>query len=354
MSTLPRAGTGREKTAAREGRREAGAAQAGGDGEVTFLKAISQALREEMERDESVFLIGEDIGVYGGAFKVTEGFIEKFGPDRVIDAPLEETGFFGAAIGASMMGMRPVVEVQYADFISCGWDQLVNVAAKMHYRTREPVPLVIRGPSAAGLRAGPFHSQSPEGWFAHVPGLKVVVPSTPTDAKGLLKSAIRDDNPVIFFEPKFLYRRVKERLPEGDYTIPLGKAAIARAGDDVSVVTYGNMVHKALEAAYVLEGRGVSVEVVDVRTILPLDKETILGSVRKTSKAFVLTEDTLSYGVSAELAATIATEAFEDLDGPVARMAPPDTPIPYSAPLEDFWLPQVPDIVEAIEELATY
>lgn len=329
-------------------------AEQGEPKEVTYLKAISQALREEMRRDDNVFMIGEDIGVYGGAFKVTEGFIEEFGPDRVIDAPLSETGFIGAAIGAAMMGMRPVVEVQYADFISCGWDQIVNVAAKMHYRTREAVPLVIRGPSAAGLRAGPFHSASPEAWFAHTPGLKVVVPATPTDAKGLLKSAIRDNNPVIFFEPKILYRRVKEAIPQEDYEIPIGKAKVARLGDDLSVITYGAMLHKALEAAEILASRGISLEVVDLRTIMPLDRETVLESVAKTSKAFILTEDTLSYGISGELAALIATEAFENLDGPVVRMAPPDTPIPYSAPLEDFWLPQVQGIVEEIQKLAEY
>lgn len=322
--------------------------------EVTFLKAISQALREEMERDERVFIMGEDVGVYGGAFKVTEGFIEEFGPERVLDTPLSEVGFFGAGIGAALMGMRPVVEVQYADFISCGWDQIVNVAAKMHYRARESVPIVFRTPSAGGVRAGPFHSQSPEGWFCHTPGLKVVVPATPKDAKGLLKSAIRDNNPVLFFEPKYLYRRVKEVLPEGDYTVPIGKANIAREGEDVSVITYGTMVHKALEAARVLEGRGISVEVVDLRTLLPLDREAILTSIAKTNKAFVLTEDTMSYGISAELTATVAAEAFEELDGPVVRMAPPDTPVPYSPPLEDYWLPQVTDVVAGIERLAAY
>ncbi|MCL5292969.1 MAG: alpha-ketoacid dehydrogenase subunit beta [Actinobacteria bacterium] len=307
-----------------------------------------------MKRDDAVFIMGEDVGVYGGAFKVTEGFIEEFGPERVLDTPLSETGFFGAAIGAAMMGMRPVVEVQYADFISCGWDQIVNVAAKMHYRVREAVPVVIRGPSAGGLRAGPFHSQSPEGWFAHTPGLKVVVPATPTDAKGLLKSAIRDNNPVIFFEPKFLYRRVKEVVPGDDYTVPIGQARIAREGEDLSVITYGTMVHRALEAARILEARGISIEVIDLRTLLPLDRNTILESISRTSKAFVLTEDTTGYGISAELVATIATEAFEELDGPIVRLAPPDTPIPYSAPLEDYWLPQVQRIVVEIEKLAAY
>ncbi len=322
--------------------------------EITYLKAVSEALWEEMERDESVFILGEDVGVYGGAFKVTEGFIEKFGPERVLDTPLTESGFIGAAVGAAMMGMRPVVEVQYADFISCGWDQIVNVAAKMHYRTREPVPMVIRGPSAGGVRAGPFHSQSPEAWFAHAPGLKVIVPATPSDAKGLLKAAIRDNNPVIFFEPKYLYRRVKEVVPDGDYTIPIGKAKTAREGEDISVITYGTMVHRALEAASLLQERDISVEVIDLRTIYPLDREAVLESVSKTGKAFVLTEDTLSYGISAEISATIAERAFENLDGPIARLAPPDTPVPYSPTLEDFWLPQTAKIAEEIEKLAAY
>lgn len=322
--------------------------------EITYLKAVAEALWEEMERDDSVFILGEDVGVYGGAFKVTEGFIERFGPERVLDTPLTESGFIGAAIGAAMMGMRPVVEVQYADFISCGWDQIVNVAAKMHYRTREPVPMVIRGPSAAGVRAGPFHSQSPEAWFAHTPGLKVIVPATPTDTKGLLKAAIRDNNPVIFFEPKYLYRRVKEVIPEGDYVIPIGKAKTAREGEDISVITYGTMVHRALEAASLLEERGISVEVIDLRTIYPLDRDAILDSVLKTSKALVLTEDTLSYGISAEVSATIAERAFESLDGPIVRVAPPDTPVPYSRPLEDFWLPQAAKIADEIEKLAAY
>lgn len=322
--------------------------------ESTFLQAISQALWEVMEADDRVFIMGEDVGAYGGAFKVTKGFIEHFGEDRVIDTPLGETGFIGAGIGAALMGMRPVVEVQYADFISCGWDQIVNVAAKMHYRTGEPVPMVIRGPSGAGLRAGPFHSQSPEAWFGHTPGLKVVVPSTPYDAKGLLKAAIYDDNPVIYFEHKYLYRRLKEVLPQEDYVVPLGRARIHREGTDVSVLTYGAMVHKALEAAEALAGKGVSVEVVDLRTIVPMDRETLVNSVKKTSKALVLTEDARTLGVGAEIAATVAQEAFEWLDGPVVRITPPDTPIPYSPPLEDAFLPQTAGIIEAIEKLVAY
>lgn len=322
--------------------------------EVTFLQAISQALWEEMERDGSVFLLGEDIGVYGGAFKVTEDFIGHFGPERVIDTPLAESAFIGGAIGAAIMGMRPVVEVQYADFISCGWDQIVNMAAKMHYRTGDAVPLVIRGASGAGLRAGPFHSQSPEGWFAHVPGLKVVVPGTPYDAKGLLISAIRDNNPVIFFEHKYLYRRLKETLPEEDYTVQIGKADIKRAGDDITVISYGAMLQKSLEAAEILDSAGISVEVLDLRTISPLDEETILSSLGKTKKALIVHEDTRTLGIGAEVAAIIAEEGFESLDAPVVRLTAPDTPIPFSPPLEDFFLPQTDGIVEAVKKLVEY
>lgn len=322
--------------------------------EVTFLQAVSQALWEEMERDQRVFLMGEDIGVYGGAFKVTEGFLEHFGEERVIDTPLSETGFFGAAIGAALMGMRPVVEVQYADFISCGWDQIVNVAAKMHYRSGEAVPLVIRGPSGGGLRAGPFHSQNPEGWFAHTPGLKVVVPSTAYDTKGLLKAAIRDDNPVIFFEHKYLYRRIKEELPQDDYVVPLGKARIHRQGEDITVITYGAMVYKALEAAEILADEGISLEILDLRTIYPLDKEAILQSVAKTNKASILQEDVRTLGIGSEVSAILAEEGFESLDGPVVRITAPDTPVPFSPPLEDAFIPQTPKIAETLRKLAAY
>jgi len=322
--------------------------------ETSYIDAISQALREEMERDPGVFMMGEDIGIYGGAFKVTEGFIDRFGPERVIDMPIAEEAFMGMAVGAALMGMRPVVEVQYADFISCGWDQLVNTAAKMHYRTRDAVPMVVRGPSGAGLKAGPFHSQSPEGWFAHVPGLKVIVPGTPYDAKGLLKSAIRDNNPVIYFEHKYLYRRLKEVLPAEDYTVPISKAKVQREGNDVTIVTYGAMLQTALEAAKQVEEKGTSIEVVDLRTIYPLDKETILNSVAKTSKAIMLYEDTRTLGIGAEVSAIIAEEGFEYLDGPIIRVSSPDAPIPYSPPLEDFFLPQVEDVVAAIDRLSAY
>lgn len=322
--------------------------------EVTYLQAISAALDEMMEADDNVFLIGEDIGIYGGAFKVTKGFLDKFGARRVIDAPLSETGFIGAAIGAALMGLRPIVEVQYADFISCGWDQIVNVAAKLFYRTGDSVPLVIRAPSGAGLRAGPFHSQSPEALFAHVPGLKVVVPATPYDAKGLLRSAVIDPNPVIYFEHKYLYRRVKEQVPDEPFEVPIGKAEVKRAGDDLTVITYGAMYHKVIEAADLLADEGVSLEIVDLRTIVPLDRQTVIESVKKTSKALVVVEDNYSFGIGAEIIATITDEAFEFLDGPLMRLAPPDVPIPYSPPLEDAYLPQTEEIVRAAKDLAEY
>lgn len=322
--------------------------------ESTFLEAISMALREALREDERVFMIGEDIGGYGGAFKVTKGFLEEFGAKRIIDSPLSETGFIGAAIGAALMGLRPIVEIQYADFISCGWDQIVNVAAKIKYRTGDPVPMVIRAPSGAGLRAGPFHSQSPEGWFAHVPGLKVVVPSTPYDARGLLRSAVLDPNPVVYFEHKLLYRSIKEQLPEEPYELPLGKAAVKLPGEDMTVVTYGAMYHKVMEAVGRLASEDISIEVIDLRTIAPLDRETILESVKKTGKAAVVVEDSYSFGVGAEVVATIAEGAFEYLDGPLVRVAPPDIPIPYSPPLEDAYLPDASDIERALRELAAY
>ena len=322
--------------------------------EVTFLQAISQALWEEMEQDERVFILGEDVGAYGGAFKVTEGFVEHFGGNRVIDTPLAETAIMGAAIGSALMGMRPVAEVQYADFIACGFDQLVNVAAKFHYRSGSPVPMVVRGPSGGGVRGGPFHSQSPEGWFVHTPGLKVVVPATARDAKGLLKAAIRDPNPVLYFEHKFLYRRIKEVLPDGDYTVPLGKADVKREGTDLSIITYGSMLHKALEAADVLDARGISVEVLDLRTLAPLDKEAVLETVAKTNRALLLQEDVRVLGIMSEVSAILAEEGFGNLDAPVVRITAPHTPVPFSPPLEDFFIPQVPGIVEAAEKLAAY
>lgn len=322
--------------------------------EATYLEAISQALDEEMTRDERVFLIGEDIGTYGGAFKITEGFLRKYGEWRVLDTPLSESGFVGAAIGAALMGMRPVVEMQFADFISCAFDQITEVAGTFHYRFRAPVPMVIRAPYGGGVHGGPFHSECPEGWFFHSPGLKLVAPSTPYDAKGLLKAAIRDPNPVIYFEHKFLYRRAKAVLPREDFIVPIGKADIKRTGNDISVITYGAMVHVALEAAEQLAKEGIDLEVVDLRTLIPLDKEAIYGSVRKTSKAIVLHEDNKTGGVGAEIAALLAEECFEALDGPIMRIAAPDTPIPFSAPLEEFYIPKAGDVMAVARKLAAY
>src|SRR3954449_3542197 len=282
--------------------------------EKTYLQAISDALRGEMRRDKRVFVIGEDVGVYGGAFKVTLGFQEEFGPWRVLDAPLSETAILGGATGAALMGMRPVAEMQFADFISCGWDQLVTVAAKQRWRAGTPVPITVRLPSGGGFSGGPFHSQNPESSFAHVPGLKCVCPSTPEDAKGLLIAAIEDPNPVLYFEHKHLYRRIKADVPEERYTVPIGKARTHREGDDVSVITWGAMVYTADEAAQALEQDDVSVEVIDLRSILPWDKQAVLESVRKTSKLLVLHEDTRTGGFGAEIAATVADEAFEALD----------------------------------------
>ncbi|HZU13702.1 MAG TPA: alpha-ketoacid dehydrogenase subunit beta [Chloroflexota bacterium] len=322
--------------------------------EVTYLEAIKTGLREEMQRDESVYMLGEDIGVYGGAFKVTAGFLDEFGPMRVIDTPLSESAIVGAAIGSALMGQRPVAEMQFMDFITCGFNQIVNMAAKMHYRNHLPVPMVIRGPSGGGTHGGPFHSQNPEAWFAHTPGLKVVAPSTPTDAYGLIKSAIRDNNPVLYFEHKYLYRRLKEELPGRDYTVPIGKARVAREGTDLTIYTYGWMVEQSLLAAEQLAGEDTSIEVVDLRTVHPLDKETILRSIEKTSKALIVHEDTRTLGVGAEVAAILAEEAFDMLDGPIVRVTAPDTPVPFSPPLEQAFLPNAEKIVAAARRLAAY
>jgi len=322
--------------------------------ELTYLQAISDALRTEMRRDKRVYVIGEDVGVYGGAFKVTLGFQEEFGPWRVIDAPLAETAIVGSCTGAAIMGMRPVAEMQFADFISCAWDHLVTVAAKQRWRAGTAVPIVIRCPSGGGFSGGPFHSQNPESSFAHIPGLKCVCPATPEDAKGLLLSAIEDPNPVMYFEHKHLYRRIKGEVPEERYTIPLGKARTHREGDDVTVVTWGAMVYTAADAASNLEEEDVSVEIIDLRTVLPWDKLAVLESVRRTSKVLVLHEDTRTGGFGAEIAATIAEEAFEDLDAPVKRIAAPDTPVPFSPPLEKAFIPQVDDVAAGLRELAEY
>ncbi|MFN8186536.1 MAG: alpha-ketoacid dehydrogenase subunit beta [Gaiellales bacterium] len=321
---------------------------------ATYLQAISDGLREELRHDPRVFLIGQDIGAFGGAFKVTAGFSEEFGEWRVIDAPLSETAILGACTGSALVGLRPVAEMQFADFVSCGWDQLVTVAAKQHYRAGTPVPIVVRLPSGGGFSGGPFHSQNPESSFAHIPGLKVVCPSTPADAKGLLASAIADPNPVLFFEHKHLYRRVKGEVQEGRYTIPIGPARIEREGDGVTVVTWGAMVHTAREAAEQLTGEGVSVEIVDLRSLVPWDREAVLASVRKTSRLLVLHEDTHTGGFGAEVAATVAEQAFEHLDAPVRRLTAPDTPVPFSPPLELRFIPQVDDVVEGLRALAAY
>jgi 2-oxoisovalerate dehydrogenase E1 component beta subunit len=320
--------------------------------EKTYLQAISDGLRQEMRRDKRVFVIGEDVGVYGGAFKVTLGFQEEFGPWRVLDAPLSETAILGGATGAALMGMRPVAEMQFADFISCGWDQLVTVAAKQRWRAGTPVPITVRLPSGGGFSGGPFHSQNPESSFAHVPGLKCVCPATPEDAKGLLVAAIEDPNPVLFFEHKHLYRRIKGEVPDERYTTPIGQARIHRDGDDLSVITWGAMVYTAEEAASRLDD--VSIEIVDLRTVLPWDKEAVLASVRKTSKVLVLHEDTRTGGFGAEIAATIAEEAFEDLDAPVKRITAPDSPVPFSPSLEAAFIPQVDDVVAGLRQLADY
>jgi 2-oxoisovalerate dehydrogenase E1 component beta subunit len=319
---------------------------------MTYLQAISDGLREEMRHDETVFCMGEDIGAFGGAFKVTDGFIEEFGADRVWDTPLAEAAIVGTAVGAAIEGMRPVCEMQFADFIACGFDQLVNVAAKMHYRQGIAVPLVVRLPSGGGFSGGPFHSQNPEAWFLQSPGLKVVAPSTPEDAKGLMAAAIRDPNPVLFMEHKNLYRRAKGEVAEGRYETPIGVARVARAGTDLSVIAYGQMVPLALEATADLDG--ASVEVIDLRTLCPLDEEAIIATVRKTSKVVVLHEATRSCGVGAEVAALIGERCFEDLDGPIVRVTAPDTPIPFSPPLERAILPQASDIEEACRELLAY
>jgi 2-oxoisovalerate dehydrogenase E1 component beta subunit len=342
---------------------EAGAAGHGAEprgkrteaGEATYLIAIAEALWEEMERDERVFLLGEDIGHYGGAFKVTEGFLERFGPGRVMDTPIVEETIVGMALGAAMEGLRPVAEFQYADFMSSGFDEITTALGRYHYRSGVPTPVVLRGPSGGGVRASSFHSFNPEPWFAHSPGLKVVAPAFPTDAKGLLKAAIRDDNPVVFLEHKWIYRRIKEVVPEDPgFVLPIGSAEVKRSGDDVTIVAYGMMVHQALEAAENLAAEGIGVEVLDLRTVQPLDRDAILASVAKTSRAIVLYESHRFLGIGAEVAATIAEEGFGSLDAPVVRLAPPNVPVPFSPTLEDAYLPQVADIEDAVRKLSAW
>ncbi|MBS1880196.1 MAG: alpha-ketoacid dehydrogenase subunit beta [Actinobacteria bacterium] len=319
--------------------------------ELTYLEAISDALRTEMRRDDSVFCLGEDIGAFGGAFKVTAGLAEEFGADRVLDAPLAENAIIGAATGAAIEGMRPVCEMQFADFVACGFDQLVNVAAKLHYRQGVAVPMVVRLPSGGGFSGGPFHSQNPEAWFLQAPGLKVLAPATAADAKGLLASAIRDPNPVCFLEHKGLYRHVRGEVPEGEYTVPIGKARVAREGAELTVVAYGSAVHLALAAA---EQLGEEIEVLDLRSLCPLDREAILASARKTGKVLIAHEATRACGAGAEVAALIGEEAFEDLDAPIRRLTAPDVPIPFSPPLEQAVLPQLEQMKEACRELLAY
>jgi 2-oxoisovalerate dehydrogenase E1 component beta subunit len=322
--------------------------------QVTYLEAIRQGLWEEMERDPAVFCIGEDIGIYGGAFKVTDGFIHHFGPARVIDTPIAESAIVGAAFGAALTGMRPVAEFQFIDFIGCAFNQIVNMVAKAHYRWGAPAPLVLRGPCGGGVHGGPYHSQNPEAWFVHAPGMKVVAPGTPGDAKGLIKSAVRDNNPVLFLEHKFLYRRIKEELPDGDNTVPIGKARVAREGRHLSVITYASMLHVALEAAEIVAKDGIEMEVLDLRTLLPLDREAIAQTVKKTNKVIVLHEDTKTGGLGGEIAAVINEEAFDDLDAPIVRITSLDTPVPFSPPLEERFMPKVADVVAKARWLKSY
>ena len=324
--------------------------------ELSYLEAIREALLEEMERDPSVFVLGEDVGPYGGAFGVTQGLAEKFGELRVLDTPISESAIVGISIGASLRGYRPVAEMQFADFISCGFDQIVNQAATLRYRYggRASVPIVVRAPSGGNVGGGLYHSQNPEAWFVHRPGLKVVAPSTPYDAKGLLKAAIRDDNPVIYVEHKYLYRRVKGPVPEGDEIVPIGVAATRRAGDDITVLTYGAMVAPCLEAADRMSKEDVEVEVIDLRTLLPFDKTAIFASLEKTNRVLIVHEDVKTLGIGAELSALIAEERFDHLDAPIMRVTYPDTHCPFSQVLEQANLPDVQKVTAALQRLAEY
>ena len=325
--------------------------------EVTYLEAIRQAMWEEMERDPRVILLGEDVGLYGGAFKVTAGFLEKFGKDRIIDTPISEEGYTGVAIGAAFNGLRPIVEFQFIDFIANAFNMITNFAAKSRYRWGAGVPIVMRGPSGGGVRAGPFHSQNPEMHFVHTPGIKVVAPATVADARGLMKAAIRDEDPVLYLEHKKLYRHVKASsadLESQEDVVPIGKAIVRRVGEDIAVVTYSAMLYVALEAAEILAKEGIELEVIDLRSLVPLDKELILESVRRVNKVMILHEDTRTGGMAGEIAAIVAEEAFDDLDGPIVRVTAPDTPVPYAAALEDAFIPRADDVVRAARRLAAY
>jgi len=322
--------------------------------EITYLEAIREALFEEMERDRNVFCMGEDIGAFGGAFKVTEGLLAKFGEQRVIDSPISEIALVGAAAGAAHMGMRPVVEMQFIDFIANAYDMLTNYVATARYRAFLPCPMVVRGPSGGYVRGGPFHSQNPEAGFLHTPGLKIVYPATAADAKGLMKSAIRDDDCVLFFEHKYLYRRVKDVMPAGDHVVPIGKARVAREGSDVSIVTYASTVWKSLEAAEQLAAEGISVEVLDLRTLAPMDEEAIFQTVKKTNRLLIVHEDTRTGGIAGEITARVSETCFEWLDAPILRVTAADIPLPYAPPLEDYVLPQTADIVRAVRRLVAY
>jgi 2-oxoisovalerate dehydrogenase E1 component beta subunit len=321
---------------------------------ITYVEALRQALDEELARDDRVFLLGEDIGTYGGAFKVTEGLMDRFGPTRVIDTPISEAAIVGAAVGAAYMGMRPVAEMQFMDFVGCAFDMITNFAAKSRYRCGLGVPLVVRGPCGGGVGGGPFHSVNPEAFFFNTPGLRIVEPSTAYDAKGLLKAAIRDEDPVLFLEHKFLYRRIKDDVPTDDYVVPLGKAIVRRTGADVTIATFGAMAHTALEAAGTLSDDGVDVEVLDLRTLAPLDRDRLLTSVAKTSRLAILYEATRTGGIGGEIAAMVAEEAFEYLDAPIVRIASLDTPVPYSPPLEAAFLPTRDKVVAAVKQLVEY
>jgi 2-oxoisovalerate dehydrogenase E1 component beta subunit len=321
---------------------------------MTYLEAIADALRTEMKRDESVFMIGEDIGTYGGAFKLTKGFLDEFGPKRVIDAPISEAAIIGAAIGASLNGMRPVAEMQFMDFVTCGFNQLVSVAGTTAYRWGLGVPMVVRGPAGGGVGANPFHSRNSEAWFVQATGLKVVCPSTPADAKGLLTASIRDNNPVIFFEHKGLYRKIKGEVPEGEYMIPLGKANVIVEGNDASIICYGSTVHMALEVAERMQKEGVSIEVVDIRTLVPFDEETVLQSVRKTNRVLITHEATLTGGFAGEISARITEKAFDSLDAPIKRVAAFDSPTPFAPTLEKAMLPNADKIHAELINLLSY